>query len=64
MAIVVLYVGGVAFVIGLGTSVALGVGAWRLAAGELTVTELLLILMLTAECFRPLRDLESAYHSS
>jgi ATP-binding cassette subfamily C protein CydD len=64
MAIVVLYLGGMAFVIGLGTAVALGVGAMRLAAGELTVTELLLILMLTAECFRPLRELESAYHSS
>ncbi|WP_326631806.1 ABC transporter ATP-binding protein/permease [Nonomuraea fuscirosea] len=64
MAIVVAYLGGVAFVIGLGTAVALGVGAMRLAAGELTGTELLLILMLTAECFRPLRELESAYHSS
>ncbi|RBQ20638.1 ABC transporter ATP-binding protein [Spongiactinospora rosea] len=64
MAIVVLYLGGVAFVIGLGTAVALGVGAVRLAAGDLTVTGLLLILMLTAECFRPLRELEAAYHSS
>ncbi|MFI6484757.1 ABC transporter ATP-binding protein/permease [Nonomuraea sp. NPDC050663] len=64
MAIVILYVGGVAFAVGLGTAVALGVGAMRLAAGELTVTELLLILMLTAECFRPLKDLESAYHAS
>ncbi|GIH23511.1 HlyB/MsbA family ABC transporter [Acrocarpospora phusangensis] len=64
MAVVVAYVGGVAFVIGLGTAVAVGAGALRLAAGELTVTELLLILMLTAECFRPLRDLEGAYHAS
>ncbi|MFE0153588.1 ABC transporter ATP-binding protein [Nonomuraea sp. NPDC059007] len=64
MAIVVLYLGGVAFVIGLGTAVALGVGALRLAAGELTVTGLLLVLMLTAECFRPLKELEAAYHSS
>ncbi|WP_061294159.1 ABC transporter ATP-binding protein/permease [Herbidospora cretacea] len=64
MAVVVLYVGGVAFVIATGTAVAIGVGAYRLTAGEITVTELLLILMLTAECFRPLRDLEAAYHSS
>ena len=64
MAIVVAYVGGMAFVIGLGTAVALGVGAMRLVAGELSATELLLILMLTAECFRPLKELESAYHSS
>ncbi|MDA0633946.1 ABC transporter ATP-binding protein [Nonomuraea sp. MCN248] len=64
MAVVVGYVGGVAFVIGLGTAVALGAAALRLAAGELTVTELLIILLLTAECFRPLKELESAYHSS
>ncbi|MEV0616400.1 ABC transporter ATP-binding protein [Nonomuraea sp. NPDC050404] len=64
MAVVVGYVGGVAFVIGLGTAVALGAGALRLAAGELTVTELLIILLLTAESFRPLRELEAAYHSS
>ncbi|MDF5752793.1 ABC transporter ATP-binding protein [Spongiactinospora sp. TRM90649] len=64
MAVVILYVGGVAFVVGLGTAVALGVGALRLAAGELTVTELLIILLLTAESFRPLKDLEAAYHSS
>ena len=43
---------------------ALGAGALRLAAGELTVTELLIILLLTAESFRPLKELESAYHSS
>ncbi|SDR22757.1 ABC transporter ATP-binding protein [Thermostaphylospora chromogena] len=64
MAVVVLYLGGVAFVVGLGTAVALGVGAMRLVAGELSATELLLILMLTAECFRPLKELEAAYHSS
>ncbi|MET8002297.1 ABC transporter ATP-binding protein/permease [Nonomuraea glycinis] len=64
MAIVIGYVGGVAFITGLGTAVALGAGALRLAAGELTVTELLIILLLTAESFRPLKELESAYHSS
>ncbi|MGV9385051.1 ABC transporter ATP-binding protein/permease [Nonomuraea sp. NPDC003707] len=64
MAIVIGYVGGVAFVIGLGTAVALGIGALRLAAGELTATELLIILLLTAESFRPLKELEAAYHSS
>ncbi|MFF5249341.1 ABC transporter ATP-binding protein/permease [Streptosporangium sp. NPDC000095] len=64
MAVVIGYVGGVAFIVGLGTAVALGTGALRLAAGELTVTELLLILLLTAESFRPLKELEAAYHSS
>ncbi|GAA5063292.1 ABC-type multidrug transport system fused ATPase/permease subunit [Thermocatellispora tengchongensis] len=64
MAIVIGYVGGVALIIGLGTAVALGAGALRLAAGELTVTELLIILLLTAESFRPLKELEAAYHSS
>jgi len=64
MAIVIGYVGGVAFITGLGTAVALGTGALRLADGALSVTELLLILLLTAESFRPLKELEAAYHSS
>ncbi|GAA3686973.1 ABC transporter ATP-binding protein [Nonomuraea antimicrobica] len=64
MAIVIGYVGGVALIIGLGTAVALGAGALRLAAGELTATELLIILLLTAESFRPLKELEAAYHAS
>lgn len=64
VAIVVLYISVVAFVIGLGTAVAVGVGAVRLASGELAVIELLIILLLVRECFRPLHDLEKAYHAS
>lgn len=63
-AIVVLFVGVVALVVGIGTSVAVGVGAVRLAVGQLSMTELLTILLLARECFRPLSDLEKAYHTS
>ncbi|MGI9001894.1 MAG: ABC transporter ATP-binding protein [Pseudonocardia sp.] len=60
----VVFVGVVAFAIGIGNSVAVGVGAVQLALGKLDVTELLTILLLARECFRPLNDLEKAYHSS
>jgi len=50
--------------IGVGTAAAVGIGALRLATGELAVVELLIILLLTREAFRPLRDLETAYHAS
>ncbi|CAN5693300.1 ABC transporter ATP-binding protein [soil metagenome] len=62
--VVVIYVGVVEFMIGVGTAAAVGIGALRLANGELAVVELLIILLLTREAFRPLRDLETAYHAS
>ena len=47
-----------------GTAVAVGLGAVHTVEGSLSTTQLLLILMLTRECFRPLRDLESAFHAA
>lgn len=47
-----------------GTALSVGIGALRLADGAITIGELLIVLMLTRECFRPLTDLERAYHSA
>ncbi len=58
------FIGALALLVGTGTAVAVGVGAVRLAAGELTGAQLLVILLLTREAFRPLTDLDKAYHAS
>jgi ABC-type multidrug transport system fused ATPase/permease subunit len=63
-AIVIIYVAVVALVVGVGTAFAIGLGAIRLANGQLSVVELLTILMLAGECFRPLQSLEKAYHAN
>ncbi len=47
-----------------GTAVAVAVGAVHRVDGLVSTTELLLILLLARECFRPLHDLETAYHAS
>ncbi len=47
-----------------GTALSVGVGAVRLADGALSVTSLLIILLLARECFRPLHDLQSAFHQA
>jgi ABC-type multidrug transport system fused ATPase/permease subunit len=47
-----------------GTALSVGIGALRLADGALSVGQLLVVLMLTRECFRPLTDLERAYHAA
>ncbi len=64
VAVAVAYAGVVGFAVGVGTAAAVGIGAVRLAAGSLSVIDLLIILLLTRECFRPLHDLERAYHAS
>lgn len=57
--------GGVlALLIGIGTAVAVGVGAAHLSSGALSRVELFTILLLSRECFRPLHDLQNAYHAS
>jgi ABC-type multidrug transport system fused ATPase/permease subunit len=56
--------GVLALLIGLGTAVAVGVGAVHLSSGALSRVELFTILMLARECFRPLQDLQKAYHAS
>ncbi|MGH2942498.1 MAG: ABC transporter transmembrane domain-containing protein, partial [Solirubrobacteraceae bacterium] len=47
-----------------GIALSVGVGAMRLAAGHVTVSELFILLLLARECFRPLTDLQHAFHSA
>jgi ATP-binding cassette subfamily B protein len=47
-----------------GTSLSVGIGAWRVASGFLDPAELFVILFLAAECFRPLNDLTAFHHQS
>lgn len=49
---------------GAGTALAVGVGALRTASGALDVVTLLIILLLSRECFRPLTDLGKAFHAA
>ena len=44
-------------------AVALGVGAWRVEAGTMELTTLLMVLMAGIEVFRPQRDLRSLLHN-
>ena len=48
--------------IGIGAAVALGWGAYRVVAGQMEFTALLIILMLGVEVFRPLRELRIILH--
>src|SRR5690625_1414163 len=45
-----------------GAAAALALGAWRVEAGALELTGLLIILMLGVEIFRPMRELRSVLH--
>src|SRR5215469_402811 len=45
-----------------GAAAALGLGVWRVAHGEMSITALLIVLMAGTEIFRPLRDLRSVLH--
>nr|WP_298686330.1 ABC transporter ATP-binding protein [uncultured Dongia sp.] len=45
-----------------GAAAALALGAFRVEAGEMSLTALLIILMLGVEIFRPMRDLRSVLH--
>ncbi|MBV9580872.1 MAG: ABC transporter ATP-binding protein, partial [Chloroflexi bacterium] len=47
-----------------GAAVALGWGAIRVQAGQLSLATLLVVLLLGVEVFRPLRDLVQLFHSS
>ncbi|WP_166355680.1 ABC transporter ATP-binding protein/permease [Phytoactinopolyspora limicola] len=47
-----------------GVALAVGMGAIRLSTGALTAFQLLLVLLLAREAFRPLEDLQKAYHSA
>ncbi len=48
--------------IAVGAAAALGLGAYRVGQGEMTLGALLIVLMLGIEVFRPLRDLRSLLH--
>ncbi len=48
----------------IGTAAAVGLGALHRAGDVITTVELFTILLLSRECFRPLHDLQTAYHQS
>ncbi len=62
LAISMIRSGVVGLAIGVGTAVAVGIGALRLANGHLDAAGLLIILFLVNECFRPLVDLDAYWH--
>ena len=49
--------------IAIGAAAALGVGAYRVADGSMSLEVLLIVLMMGVELFRPLRDLRSQLHT-
>ncbi|MDG4764933.1 ABC transporter ATP-binding protein [Solwaraspora sp. WMMD406] len=53
-----------ALMVPIGTAAAVGLGAWHAATGSVSVAGLFTILMLTRETFRPMNELEVAYHSA
>ncbi|GAB3728003.1 ABC transporter ATP-binding protein [Amycolatopsis oliviviridis] len=53
-----------ALMVPIGTAAAVGLGAWHAATGAVSVAGLFTILMLTRETFRPMTELEAAYHSA
>jgi ATP-binding cassette, subfamily C, bacterial CydCD len=48
--------------IAVGAAAALALGAWRVGAGSMSLSALLVILMLGVEVFRPLRELRTLLH--
>ena len=48
--------------IALGAAVALAIGAYRVQAGQMELTALVVVLMLGVEIFRPLRELRTVLH--
>src|SRR6185503_14416252 len=49
--------------IALGAAIALGWGAYRVSAGQMSLPVLLVILMLGVEVFRPIRELRTLLHN-
>ncbi len=49
--------------IAIGAAAALGVGAYRVADGSMSLEVLLIVLMMGVELFRPLRDLRAQLHT-
>ncbi len=53
-----------AMVVTIGTTASVALSAWHAATGSLSVAGLFTILMLARETFRPMHELESAYHAA
>jgi ATP-binding cassette subfamily C protein CydCD len=48
--------------IALGAALALGIGAWRVVDGDISIGVLLIVLMMGVEIFRPMRELRVLLH--
>ncbi len=53
----------VGFAMSAGVALAVGLGSFQVVAGELGIPALLIILFLSAECFRPLVELDAYWHA-
>ena len=53
----------VGFAMSAGVALAVGIGSFQVAAGELDIAALLIVLFLSAECFRPLVELDVYWHA-
>ena len=53
----------VGFAMSAGVALAVGIGSFQVASGELGIAALLIILFLSAECFRPLVELDVYWHA-
>ena len=53
----------VGFAMSAGVALAVGIGSFEVTAGELGIAALLIILFLSAECFRPLVELDVYWHA-
>lgn len=63
MAVSMIDTGLTTFGVQLGVAVAVGIGAVRVAEGQLDVITLLVLLVLTGECFRPFGELSAYWHA-
>jgi ATP-binding cassette, subfamily C, bacterial CydD len=59
-----IFTGIMTFAAAAGVAAGLAVGGFRLAAHDMTTQQLLLILLLAGECFRPAREIHDAMHSA
>lgn len=62
MAISLLTTGFVQLAMSIGVTGAVILGIWRLSSGVISLTDLLVVLFLSAECFRPFIDLDRYWH--
>ena len=53
----------VGFAMSAGVALAVGIGSFQVVAGDLGIAALLIILFLSAECFRPLVELDAYWHA-